>query len=51
VLASALVFGEVFSPVRYLGMALILAGLVVIVFPERWLSRQSSRCAKANVQC
>jgi O-acetylserine/cysteine efflux transporter len=51
VLASALVFGEVFSPVRYPGMALILAGLVVIVFPERWLSRQSSRCAKANVQC
>jgi O-acetylserine/cysteine efflux transporter len=34
VVSSALVFGEVFSPVRYLGMALILAGLAVIVFPE-----------------
>ena len=37
VVSSALVFGEVFSPVRYLGMALILAGLAVIVFPGvRW---------------
>jgi O-acetylserine/cysteine efflux transporter len=34
VVSSALVFGEVFSPVRYLGMALILAGLAVIVVPE-----------------
>jgi O-acetylserine/cysteine efflux transporter len=33
VIASAIVFGEVFSPVRYAGMALILAGLVVIVLP------------------
>jgi O-acetylserine/cysteine efflux transporter len=32
VLSSALVFGEVFSPVRYAGMALILAGLAIIVF-------------------
>ncbi len=51
VLASALVFGEIFSPVRYLGMALILVGLVVIVCPEHRLSRPSRRCAKANVQC
>jgi O-acetylserine/cysteine efflux transporter len=51
VLASALVFGEVFSPVRYLGMALIVAGLVVIALPERWLAPASSRCAKASVQC
>jgi O-acetylserine/cysteine efflux transporter len=33
VLASALIFGEVFSPVRYAGMALILGGLAVIVLP------------------
>ena len=51
VLASALVFGEVFSPVRYLGMALIVASLVVIALPERCLARPSNRCAKANVQC
>lgn len=31
VLSSALVFGEVFSPLRYAGMALILAGLAAIV--------------------
>lgn len=35
VLASALVFGEVFSPVRYAGMALILLGLAIIVLPAR----------------
>jgi O-acetylserine/cysteine efflux transporter len=32
VLSSALIFGEVFSPLRYAGMALIVAGLGVIVF-------------------
>lgn len=31
--SSALVFREVFSPVRYAGMALILVGLAVIVLP------------------
>ncbi len=31
VVASALVFGERFTPPRYAGMALILAGLAVIV--------------------
>ena len=31
--SSALVFREVFSPARYAGMALILAGLAVIVVP------------------
>ena len=30
----ALVFGEVFSPARYAGMALILVGLAVIVLPS-----------------
>lgn len=37
VLASALVFGEVFSSARYAGMALILLGLVIIVLPAEWL--------------
>ncbi len=32
ILASALVFGERFSPLRYAGMALILAGLACVVF-------------------
>jgi len=32
-LSSALVFREVFSPARYAGMALIMAGLAVIVLP------------------
>lgn len=34
-LASALVFGEVFGPLRYTGMALILAGVAVVVLPAR----------------
>lgn len=33
ILASALMFGEVFPPIRYAGMALILAGLTVILLP------------------
>jgi O-acetylserine/cysteine efflux transporter len=33
ILASAWLFGEVFPPVRYAGMALILAGLAVILLP------------------
>jgi len=35
VVASALVFGERFTATRYAGMALILAGLAVIVIPSR----------------
>jgi O-acetylserine/cysteine efflux transporter len=35
VVSSALVFREVFSPLRYAGMALILGGLAVIVLPAR----------------
>jgi O-acetylserine/cysteine efflux transporter len=35
VVSSALVFREVFSPARYAGMALIVAGLAVIVLPAR----------------
>ncbi len=33
VVASWLIFGEVFSPARYAGMALILCGLAIIVLP------------------
>jgi O-acetylserine/cysteine efflux transporter len=37
IIASALLFGERFSPLRYAGMALILAGLACVVFvrPQR----------------
>jgi O-acetylserine/cysteine efflux transporter len=38
ILSSALILGEVFGPVRYAGMALILAGLAVIVWPIRKIS-------------
>ena len=34
VLSSALVFGEVFEPVRYGGMTLVVAGLAIIVLRE-----------------
>jgi O-acetylserine/cysteine efflux transporter len=33
VVSSALVFGEVFEPGRYAGMALVVAGLAIILFP------------------
>jgi O-acetylserine/cysteine efflux transporter len=36
VLSSALIFGEIPSPIRYAGMALILGGLVVAVLPRGW---------------
>ena len=36
VIASALIFGELFGPLRYLGMALILAGLAIVVLPKHW---------------
>jgi O-acetylserine/cysteine efflux transporter len=35
VVGSALVFGEVFGPIRYVGMLLVLGGLAVIVLPAR----------------
>ena len=35
ILASTLIHGEVFGPLRFGGMALILAGLAVIVWPAR----------------
>jgi O-acetylserine/cysteine efflux transporter len=35
ILASALIFGEQFGPLRSAGMALILAGLAVILWPVR----------------
>jgi O-acetylserine/cysteine efflux transporter len=34
VVSSALMFGEVFQPVRYAGMALVVAGLAIIVLAE-----------------
>ena len=43
ILSSALVFGEVFSPLRYAGMALILAGLAVILLPAARVARRTSR--------
>ncbi len=36
VVASSLAFGEVFGLLRYTGMALILAGLAIIVLPRSW---------------
>lgn len=33
VVSAALVLGEVFGPVRYAGMALVLAGLAIVVLP------------------
>jgi O-acetylserine/cysteine efflux transporter len=38
ILSSALILGEVFGPLRYAGMALILAGLAVIVWPTKKIS-------------
>jgi O-acetylserine/cysteine efflux transporter len=41
ILASTLILGEVFGPLRYAGMALILAGLAVIVAPSRAFSGEA----------
>jgi O-acetylserine/cysteine efflux transporter len=38
VVASKLIFGEVFSPARYAGMTLILCGLAIIVLPLQMLT-------------
>jgi drug/metabolite transporter (DMT)-like permease len=35
VIASALIFGETFSAARYVGMALILCGVAIVVLPLR----------------
>ncbi|HEY2137329.1 MAG TPA: EamA family transporter, partial [Xanthobacteraceae bacterium] len=43
ILSSALILGEVFGPLRYAGMALILAGLAVIVLPVRKPRRTRAR--------
>jgi O-acetylserine/cysteine efflux transporter len=45
VASSALVFGEVFDPVRYAGMALILAGLAAIVLSPPGRSAAERRLA------
>ncbi len=47
VIASSLAFGEVFGPVRYAGMALILAGLAVIVLPINRASLQRFKAKSA----
>lgn len=36
IVSAALIFGEVFTPARYAGMALILAGLAIVVLPGYW---------------
>jgi O-acetylserine/cysteine efflux transporter len=41
ILSSALIFREVFTPMRYAGMALILGGLAVIVLPAAWAGSPS----------
>lgn len=44
VVSSALIFGEIPGPIRYAGMALILAGLVVAILPP---ARRRPRRARA----
>jgi O-acetylserine/cysteine efflux transporter len=43
ILASAVLLGEVFTPLRYAGMALVLAGLAVIVLPGAAIGKPSAR--------
>jgi O-acetylserine/cysteine efflux transporter len=38
IIASTVIFGEAFSKLRYAGMALILAGLAIVVIPARWMA-------------
>lgn len=39
ILSSAAIFREVFPPMRYAGMALILGGLAVTVLPANWIGQ------------
>ncbi len=48
VLASALIFGERFNPVRYAGMALIVGGLACIVLPGAAAASRYARHARIN---
>ena len=48
VLSSALIFGELPSPIRYAGMALIFAGLVVVVLPARVYSAAAAAVDRAR---
>ncbi|HKX18830.1 MAG TPA: EamA family transporter [bacterium] len=48
VVASALIFGEVFGPVRYAGMILILAGLIIVLrAPAMRVTGAASVCRPA----
>jgi O-acetylserine/cysteine efflux transporter len=42
ILASAALLGEVFTPLRYAGMALILAGVAIIVLPGILIGKPSA---------
>jgi O-acetylserine/cysteine efflux transporter len=46
ILASALLLGEQFAPLRLVGMALILVGLAVIVMPSPLVARMKARSAE-----
>jgi len=43
IIASAAIFGEAFPPLREAGMALILAGLVIVVIPARRFAEARGR--------
>jgi O-acetylserine/cysteine efflux transporter len=45
-IGSWLAFGEVFGPVRYLGMLLILIGIATVALPLGWLGRMGPRTAE-----
>jgi O-acetylserine/cysteine efflux transporter len=42
IVASSLIFGEAFPPLREAGMALILAGLAIVVIPARVFGRENA---------
>jgi O-acetylserine/cysteine efflux transporter len=44
IVASAALLGEIFTPLRYAGMAFILVGLTVIVLPGSAIGKPSARC-------
>jgi len=46
VASLAVIFGKVFSLVRYTGMALILAGPSIIVLPADWVERLNARASQ-----
>ncbi|MBR1222706.1 EamA family transporter [Bradyrhizobium sp. U87765 SZCCT0131] len=49
VLTSAVVFGELFAPARFCGMALIFAGVVIVMLPVRGMAARPAAAGRQEI--